>query len=178
MKIFIPPIKSFEITRMTRTQYFKKCLPALVGCSFIMALTANVIKTVFMIVKFYRVETLLHNYYFHGVILNVLLFWLCFIVVGMLYLFFMFLCMRKWRAAVLTIAVMTVVYILNRTCKIPLLFADTYVFDLIFADHGKFVGIPYMEWGTAMMKYSLIVIFMGIVTCNIFRKRDVLRDVL
>ena len=59
---FIPPIKSFEITRMTRTQYFKKCLPALVGCSFIMALTANVIKTVFMIVKFYRVETLLHNY--------------------------------------------------------------------------------------------------------------------
>ena len=29
--IFIPPIKSFEITRMTRTQYFKKCLRRVYG---------------------------------------------------------------------------------------------------------------------------------------------------
>lgn len=176
--IFIPPIKSFELTRMTRTRYFQKCIPVLMGCSFVMAITNNIIKTVLMIVKFYSVETLFHSYYFHGLILTVLLYWICFMVVGMLYLIFMFLCMRKWRAAILTIVVMTGLYLLYRVCKVPLLFADTYIFNLLYAENGRIMGVPYIQWGTTMIKYSLITMIMGIIACNLFHKQNVVRDVL
>lgn len=145
--------------------------------SFFMAVVPNVIDCWLMLKKYFQLSTLLEASYMNVLFLTIIFQWICYIVVGYMYLFFILCMMNKWKAAIITILISTGLYAIHTILDVHVLFTDYYPFENLYDYRGFMNEISLTEWLLQLGKYISISILGYVVNMSYIRKRDVLYNV-
>ena len=175
--ILHPALKSFQLIRSKRSMYICRYSMYIILVSFFMALVPNVIDCCLMLMKYFNLPTLLEASYMKALFFTIIFQWICYIVVGYMFLFFILCMMNKWKAAIITILICTGFYAIHTLFQIDILFKDYYPFEDLYDYRGFMNELSLKEWLLQLGKYICISILGYVVNISFIRNRDMLYDV-
>ena len=173
--MLLPNLNNYEIIRKTRKQTANQCAKVTVKCSILLSSILTFTQIIFVCVKYKKIFLFIEGNYFFLRFYLMIFWFLCFMVVGFIYLVFLFKLIRKYKATVLTIFVVGCCFAMYLMFDIPMLYIDHADFYQLYYTQGFILPIPYIECMVDLCKYGVLA-FIGYVLCRrIFQKQDVMR---
>ena len=157
------------ITKGTRTGYIQQVTRLVLLIAFLMSFIFNLVAVV-NVHQFFSVERLWNNSYYIAQLLSFLHIFLCFYILGQVYLLLYIITQRSWLSAVLVllggIGIMTL--------DVPLLFYQVDVFENLYGTYSDH-QLHFAQWCWMMVRLGITSFVLFEVSKGCFQRRSLLK---
>lgn len=172
----LPTMNIQYVSRVNRNQYVLANLKHIVLWAFLFSIWLNVLTILLALIQLTDFKTLWETGCFIGCILNIVHWTLCYTVLGYIYVILLSITTKRWFSISLTVICGIAVIMVSRFNKLNFLFTEFDVYGTIYDANGG--GLNMILYGIVLVKLILLVFLLYSMNNIIFKKKDILKEVM